>query len=168
MVQEAVKKVVLRWAKAPDFKHAHQVLTAAQSELSPDQASELQNEIAEINVESYVQLVASKKDTDEEDAVTVEGVALNPQQLKRISAWINDQSDLALSLNLELDAWTRLVEEKMKLLLSASQDNTVSTHADIAAAQKLLGAQDNPHFEERLESGKGFASLLSARSFKKK
>jgi len=168
VVQEAVKQVVLSWAQAPDFLHANQVLSTARENLSVSEFKELQNEIAEINVESFVQLIASKKETDEEDSTTVEGVALNPQQLKRISAWISDQTDLALALDLELSRWTQLVEQKMKNLFASVQGANTEATADISAAQKLLGAQDNSHFQERVESGKGFASLLSARNFKKK
>ena len=80
---------------------------------------------------------------------------------------MQDQEELAQALELTLEAFSTLCEEKMKRLVADTRDNDPVT-ADVAAARKLLGAQDNAHFEKRVETGKGFASFLAARNFKKK
>ena len=167
MVQEAVKEVVLKWAQAPDFSHANHILSSAREALTSEQLQELHSEVAEINVESFVQLLTSKKPGDDANTIEVEGVALNPQQLKRVSAWLSDQASLAASLGLSQEQWTSLVGRKMNLLVAAHTDAPQGKALDLDAAQRLLGASQGLQFQERPESGKGFASLLAARSFKK-
>ena len=166
MVDQAVQSVVLDWADAPSFESANHILNNAREKFSPDLLEQLRSEVAEINVESFLELLLREKPSDSDERVEIQGVSLSPQQLERVSAWLNDQKELAAALGLSKETWSKRVDTKMQGLLQRYGEVKPDALPDLAKAKQLLGVVDT-EFEARPEQGKGFASLLAARGFKK-
>lgn len=169
MPEQVVIDAVLSWANAPDFSKAHQAVKTAKANLSESQFSVVISEIAEINVESFVQLCMPREEDSEEPVVEFEGVSFTEKQAKRLSAWLSDQEGLGEALGLSLESWSSLLTTKMKKLVASLKDTESFDDAGIDAAQKLLGTSGpgTASFEPRKSAGQGFASLLAAKSFKK-
>ena len=168
MPEQVVIDAVLSWANAPDFTSAHQAVKNARDLLSEAQFSVLISEIAEINVESFVQLCMPREDDAGETVVEFEGVSFTEKQAARLSAWLSDQEGLGEALGMNLDDWSSLLTKKMQKLVTSLKENEGINDASVDAAQKLLGTSGPASFEPRKSAGQGFASLLAAKSFNKK
>ena|GEM_PF-6815553 len=168
MPEQIVIDAVLSWANATDFTSAHKAVKKARDLLSETQFSVLISEIAEINVESFVQLCMPREDDNGEAVVEFEGVSFSEKQAARLSAWLSDQEGLGEALGMSLDSWSSLLTNKMQKLVTNLKENEGINDASIDAAQKLLGTSSPVSFEPRKSGGQGFASLLAAKSFNKK
>ena len=158
----------MNWANAPDFAAAHKAVQTAKKTLTTSQFDVLISEIAEINVESFVQLCMPREEDAGEPVVEFEGVSFSEKQAKRLSAWLSDQEGLGEALGMSLDTWSSLLARKMHKLVTSLKDDPAFDDSGIESAQKLLGTSERTSFEPRKSSGQGFASLLAAKSFQKK
>jgi hypothetical protein len=169
-----VRRAVLAWAHAPDFKAANRALVEAVRTLKPELKPQLIAEVAEINAESIVRLL-DKPDDSEPDPATEEvfGIALGERQLDRLMGWLYDQRSTAESLGLELEAWMRALEAGMVRTLDAhageQERPPARPGADPELAKKLLGTPPQ-RFQNRspaeLGAARGVLSVLAAKRFK--
>jgi hypothetical protein len=176
-VHEAVKEVVLAWAKATDLKEAAVILRDGRMRLHAEQVDQLRRFVAQIAVESLAELMLRATVPAASKPVQFHGVALHPAQVSRLKSWLRDQEPTALALGVSLQVWRHTLDQFVTSHAGADhsggEDSRAGDHGPITHKQmrRFLGeglAEGYAPIEaEDTERDRG-VSLLSLRKQQKK
>lgn len=179
----AVIAVVRAWAGVGDLDKAPDVLAEGRRGLDPTLVPALIVEIAEVQgilLIEALELPPRKPPAPDEKLVEVLGMQLRQDQLQRFQVWIEDQGPTAKALGLELEAWSKRLEEGLATAIAAlrgTRARTAERDEALDAAERMLSAQKAiggpaSTFEGGADPAKsgqaGLRGILALRDFGKK
>jgi hypothetical protein len=150
-VPPEVVAVVRAWARAADLEDGARALAEGKRALAPEHAAILLAEVAEISIETLIEVLA-REDAAVDDGTRVDeshGLPLYPRQIARLAAWQEDQRGIAKALGLDPERWAQQIEAGVERVASAASSPTSSpgtparSGPTAEALRRVIGAERN-------------------------